>query len=172
MERINAWLNPLGGQAEVTDAVLEQYLRQAGTDAKQLKDMARFAWDISPELAVHMMPRLAAYPSARHSIQELVRAHPDAVSHIPEALPLFLGDAAGAENLDPQRLSHVLTWARCSPVQALSLLCPKLYPPQPSTVQYAVGVLRTCAPELLLLYIPQIVQCIRWDSVSVRPCTL
>lgn len=167
VERLNAWLNPLGEQQEATENVLDQYLRSLLAEQKQLKDMARFAWDISPELAVYLVPRLPGSVAVRTGIQQMIRADPEAVSHLPEALPLFLSDVSTTpESADQQRLSHILTWQKCSPVQALSLLCPKLYPPHPATAQYAVNVLRACPPDLLLLYIPQIVQCVRWDSVS------
>ena len=49
---------------------------------------------------------------------------------------------------------------------ALSLLTPRQYPQHPATLQYAVNVLRGYSPQVLLLYIPQLVQAIRHDTVS------
>lgn len=54
------------------------------------------------------------------------------------------------------QLTHLLTWERCSPVLALSLLCPRLYAPHPITIQYAVRCLRSYPPNVLMLYIPQV----------------
>lgn len=48
---------------------------------------------------------------------------------------------------------------------ALSLLCPRLYEFNPVTAQYAVNVLRSYPINVLFLYIPQIVQSMRWDIV-------
>jgi phosphatidylinositol 4-kinase len=101
----------------------------------------------------------------RTTLQELIRANPEAVSHMADALPLFLGDSSDL-SAESNKLSHVMTWARCSPVMALSLLCPDLYHTHPTTAQYAVDVLRGYSPEVLLIYIQQIVQCVRWDTVS------
>uniref|UniRef100_A0A914RD52 1-phosphatidylinositol 4-kinase n=1 Tax=Parascaris equorum TaxID=6256 RepID=A0A914RD52_PAREQ len=63
-------------------------------------------------------------------------------------------------------LSHVLTWAPCSPVAALSLLGARQYPTHPITIQYAVRVLRSYPPDVLLQYIPQLVQAIRHDTMG------
>lgn len=51
-------------------------------------------------------------------------------------------------------------------MMALALLCPKLYTPHPIMIQYAVRVLRSYSADVLLLYIPQIVQAIRYDTVQ------
>ncbi|CAD5216891.1 unnamed protein product [Bursaphelenchus okinawaensis] len=168
IDRLNAWLNPLGlPEEENSDTQIENYIRTVLLDQqKQFKDMARFAWEISPELAVHLVPRLPAYPAVKTTIRELVRQQPEAVTHLTEALQLFLIDSNTLIEAETAKFSHILTWVHCSPVMAISLLCPKIYPPHPSTAQYAVNVLRACPPDLLLLYIPQIVQCMRWDSMG------
>lgn len=57
-----------------------------------MRDMTKFAWEISPQLAVHLASRFNAYATVRTTLQDLVRSHPESVSHMPEALPLFLGD--------------------------------------------------------------------------------
>lgn len=101
--------------------------------------------------------------------KELIRSNPEAVSHMHEALPLFLGDnSTDLNTIEASKLTHIMTWARCSPIVALSLLCPGLYQPHPTTAQYAVDVLRSYPPDVLLLYIQQLVQCVRWDAVISR----
>ncbi|KAI6188459.1 1-phosphatidylinositol 4-kinase [Aphelenchoides besseyi] len=167
IERINVWVNPLGDQTEETDPALDAYTKQFMGEPKQLRDLTRFAWEISPELAVHLVSRFRAFSQIRATLQELIRSNPEAVSHVPEALPLFLGDPSnGYDMIENSKLSQIMTWTRCSPVLALSLLCPDLFHPHPTTAQYAVDVLRTYSPDVLLLFIPQIVQCIRWDTMG------
>lgn len=59
----------------------------------------------------------------------------------------------------------MLTWARVSPVQALSYFS-RQYPPHPITAQYAVRVLKSYPADAVLFYIPQLVQTLRHDTVS------
>ncbi|VDM61613.1 unnamed protein product [Angiostrongylus costaricensis] len=102
-------------------------------------------------------------PTLLDTLQEMVRLQPEAVSHLPESLPFFLGDTSVFEHTD---IAHVLTWAACSPVMALSLLTPRQYPLHPVTVQYAVRVLRSYPADTLLMYIPQLVQAVRHDTMG------
>ncbi|CAI4230573.1 unnamed protein product [Auanema sp. JU1783] len=165
--RLCAWLNPLGDVVEEGAPNVEQWMKGTLSDSRVesrvLKESARLAWEISPELAVYLPTRFRTCSSLRTTVQEIVRSHPEAVSNIPDALPLFLGDNAVFETAD---MSHVLTWATCSPVMALSLLTPRQYPLHPITVQYAVRVLRSYPADALLMYIPQLVQAVRHDSMG------
>ena len=121
---MNVYVNPLGDLPEEVDASMEAYMRSFLAKQKQLADFTRFAWDLSPELAVHLPTRFRALPTVRHTAQELVRASPDVVSHMPEALLLFIGESPLVfETLEAAKLSHIITWQHCSPVVALSLLC-------------------------------------------------
>ena len=120
---------------------LEEDVRLKQTD-KQWKDNVRNAWDISPTFAIFLPKRLNTVNSVNaasaieRELSRLVRTHPEAVSHIPQALDYFLTKES-VEN-DSLELSHVLTWATCSPIKALSLLCPRAHPNHPLTAQYAV----------------------------------
>ncbi|TKR67531.1 hypothetical protein L596_023672 [Steinernema carpocapsae] len=167
IERILAWMNPLGEVIEDGDPQIDAWLKKTfpdvRTEQKQIKEMVKLSWEISPQLAVHLPARFRTSDDYRFGVQTLVRMNPEAVSHLPEALSLFLGDNAVFEQVE---ISHVLTWTNCSPVMALSLISPRSYPLHPVTVQYAVRVLRTVPPDVLLLYIPQLVQAIRHDSMG------
>ncbi|CAK5086225.1 unnamed protein product [Meloidogyne enterolobii] len=184
IERLYAWLYPRGDLLEPGEVEFDQYLKntlggelQSKPDQKQMRENAKFAWEISPEMAVHMASRFSAnkikilinlstcrfrmYSIVNIVLQELVRAYPEEVSHMPEALPLFLGDPL--TNYERIELTHLLTWARCSPVQALSLLCPRIHSIHPISIKYAVRVLKSYSCDVLIQYIPQLVQTVRWD---------
>ncbi|KAF8358748.1 hypothetical protein PRIPAC_93743, partial [Pristionchus pacificus] len=167
MDRLSAWLNPLGEGTEEGMSAVEQWMKStlgdSRTEQKVLKDTAKLAWQISPEVAIALPSRFRGTNLMRSVIEELVRSNPSIVCHLPDALPLFLADSNVFETSD---MSHVLTWSRCSPVMALSLLTPRQFPIHPATVQYAVNVLRSYSPQILLLYIPQLVQAIRHDSMG------
>ncbi|KAI1713438.1 phosphatidylinositol 3- and 4-kinase domain-containing protein [Ditylenchus destructor] len=168
IERMSAWLHPISDQLEEGEAELDQYLKNilsdARSDQKQMKETTKFAWEISPQMAVHLAERFRMHTTVRVTLQDLIRAQPECVSHMPEALELLLGDTS--TNYDSLDLSHVLTWKNCSPVMALAILCPRLYNPHSITIQYAVRVLRSVPRDVLLLYIPQIVQAVRWDTMG------
>lgn len=58
---MTAWLYPLGDQTEEGEVEMEHLLRtiinDARSDQKQMKETIKFAWEISPQLAVHMAER-------------------------------------------------------------------------------------------------------------------
>lgn len=177
IERLSAWLHPLALAQEDCTLESEQFLRSqildiqgtGGSSSENKKkkiwrEQAELAWSISPELAIQMPSRFRGSEDLIKCVEGLVRSQPELVAHIPEALPLFLGNGSGVfESAD---MSHVLTWARCSPVMALSLLTPRQYPTHPISMQYAVRVLRSYPADALLMYIPQIVQAVRYDTMG------
>ncbi len=133
---------------------------------KQWREITRNAWEISPALAVHLPQRLNNdnAPILVKEVTRFVRSCPEEVCHIPRALDFFLTQES-LEN-DSSELTWILTWARCSPVKALSLLCPRNLPSHPLTVQYAVRVLSSYPADAVLFYIPQLVQATRWDDLG------
>ena len=89
-------------------------------------------------------------------MSRLVRLRPEEVCHIPRALDFFL--TKEALESDAPELPHVLTWARCSPIRALSLLCQRTLPTHPLTAQggclldYLDGILSSCTNPILPEY--------------------
>ncbi|KAL4002855.1 Phosphatidylinositol 3- and 4-kinase family protein [Acanthocheilonema viteae] len=172
IERLSAWLNPLGEALGLEDANIEQWRKStfpdARTEAKLLRENVKIAWQICPELAVYMPSRFRSCSACQTAVQELLVDSPELVTDLPEALSLMLGEGKILEEKveDLKTLSHILTWAICDPVMALSLLGARQYPTHPITVQYAVRVLRSYPPDVLLLYIPQLVQALRHDTMG------
>jgi len=83
---------------EEGEAELEQYTRKivddARPDQKQMRDTTRFAWELSPQLAIHLASRFRMHPSIATTLKELITAQPEPVCHLPEALGLMLGDVS------------------------------------------------------------------------------
>lgn len=96
-------------------------------------------------------------------LKEYIRVSPQTVCHVPEALQYLVTTDSLLK--DSGELVHMLTWARVSPVQALSYFS-RRFPHHPISAQYAVRCLASYPPEAVLFYIPQLVQAIRHDSVS------
>ncbi|KAK5638099.1 hypothetical protein RI129_012394 [Pyrocoelia pectoralis] len=130
---------------------------------KQWQDYTRLAWDISPALAVYLPIRLKKLDAIINEVRHQVIQKPIAVCHIPEALQ-YLATTDTILNDNP-KLVHMLTWAKVSPVQALSYFS-RQFPPHPITAQYAIKVLRSYPPDAVLLYIPQLVQALRHDTMG------
>ncbi|KAJ0173228.1 hypothetical protein K1T71_011404 [Dendrolimus kikuchii] len=126
------------------------------------RDYAKLAWDISPVLAVFMPERLKN-EGIISEIKRKVQAQPMAVCHIPQALKYLVT----TETLlnDAHELVHMITWARVSPVEALSYFS-RQYPPHPLSAQAAVAALTSYPSSAVLLYIPQLVQALRHDTMG------
>jgi len=132
---------------------------------KQWKEYARHAWDISPTLAVFLPTWLTVNSVPLElEVSQLVRANPTKVSHLPQALEFFITEDSLTN--DAPELPNILTWARCSPLRALSLFCKRTIPIHPLTAQYATRVLNSYPAEAVLQYIPQLVQAVRYDDLG------
>ena len=142
---------------------LEEDVRLRQMD-KQWRETVRNAWEISPMLAVYLPQRLNCSVVMEKELSRLVRCNPEEVSHIAKALDFFLTRDSIAS--DSPELTYILTWAKCSPVQATSLFCPRIHPSNPLTAQYAVRVLSSYPEDAVLFYIQQLVQCTRWDDLG------
>ncbi|VDN18544.1 unnamed protein product [Gongylonema pulchrum] len=61
IERLSAWLNPLGENVEVGETSIEQWRKSTFPDtraeARLLRENVKLAWDICPNLAVYMPSR-------------------------------------------------------------------------------------------------------------------
>lgn len=164
IEFLIVWYNP-SSRAELMmpgTANIAAWRAKTITD-KQWKDYTRLAWDISPALAVHLPVRLKNLDPIINEVRHQVIQKPISVGHIPEALQ-YLATTDTILNDNP-KLVHMLTWAKVSPVQALSYFS-RQYPPHPITAQYGIKALRSYPPDAVLLYIPQLVQALRHDTMG------
>ncbi|XP_063216675.1 phosphatidylinositol 4-kinase alpha isoform X2 [Bacillus rossius redtenbacheri] len=164
IEFLMIWHNPLGrpdrsvpGEENITA------WRGKAVTERVWRDHARLAWDISPVLAVHLPSRLRNSEAIVREVSRQVRLNPIAVSHIPQALT-YLVTTDTLLN-DANELVYMLTWARVSPIHALAYFS-RQYPPHPITAQYAVRALSSFPADAVLMYIPQLVQSVRHDTMG------
>lgn len=164
IELLITWYNPTS-RSELHFAGEETITqwKSKPVSEKVLRDITRLAWDLSPVLAVYLPTRLKASETMVKEVCRLVRSNPTSVSHIPHALQYLVT----TENIlnDAPELVHCLSWARVSPVQALSYFS-RQFPPHPITAQYAVRVLSSFPADAVLFYIPQLVQSLRHDTMG------
>lgn len=167
IEFLLAWHNPMSipelhlPNEDTISAWRIQTLSQ--TTERSIKEMVRLAWDISPTLAVHLPHRFKSSDTIVAELSTLVKAHPSQVSHIPEALQYLATPAELVK--DAPELTHILTWAPIQPILALSYFS-RAYPAHPFTAQYAIRSLCSHPSEVVMTYIPQLVQAVRTDTVG------
>ncbi|XP_059048933.1 phosphatidylinositol 4-kinase alpha [Achroia grisella] len=163
IEFLVTWHNPHSRpeQAIPGEDNIATWRAKPNTD-RTWRDYAKFAWDISPTLAVFLPERLKS-ESIVVEMRRKVQAHPTSVCHVPQALK-YLVTTDTLLN-DAHELVHMVTWARVSPVEALSYFS-RQYPPHPLSAQAAVCTLTSYPSSAVLLYIPQLVQALRHDTMG------
>lgn len=164
VEFLSVWHNPSSRPELVIPEENQLTAWRAKTfTEKTWREYTCVAWEISPALAVYLPVRMKNNEIIIQDVREYVRMSPQSVSHIPKAIQYLVMTRALLE--DREELVHALTWARVSPVQALSYFSSRQFPVHPITAQYAVKVLASYPAEAVLFYIPQLVQAIRYDKV-------
>lgn len=164
IEYLITWHNPMSNpDLHLPGEETISAWRSQPTTERAWRDIARLAWDISPTLAVFLPCRFKNSEILQVELSRLVRLNPSAVSHLPEAA-YYLSTTEAVLNDCPE-LTYLLTWARVSPIKALAYFS-RQYPPHPITAQYAVRVLASFPADVILFYIPQLVQAVRYDTMG------
>lgn len=131
------------------------------TTERSIREMVKLAWDLAPSLAVYLPHRFKNSDVIINELSKLVKIQPSAVNHISEAIQ-YLATPADLVKDSPE-LIHILTWVPIQPILALSYFS-KAYPPHPFTAQYAIRSLCSYPSDVVMTYIPQLVQAIRYDK--------
>ncbi|RWS26434.1 phosphatidylinositol 4 kinase-like protein, partial [Leptotrombidium deliense] len=166
IEFLISWHNPMGlpeNHIPGEDTIAAWKSQTFNNTERVWKDTARLAWDIAPSLAVYLAHRFKSSEVIRQEVSRLIRLNPISVSHLPEALQYLITSEVILH--DSSEITHMLTWAKVVPIQALSFFS-RQFPPHPITAQYSVRMLSYYPPEVILFYIPQLVQSVRYDSMG------
>ncbi|KAG8200239.1 hypothetical protein JTE90_025015 [Oedothorax gibbosus] len=164
IEFLITWHNPMSLQENSFpgEDVISTWRSQPMTE-KTWKETARLAWEISPALAVFLPCRFNNSEALANEVSRLVQCNPSSVSHIAEALQ-YLATSESIIN-DSSELTYMLTWATVPPIKALAYFS-RQFPRHPVTAQYAVRVLSSFPSDVILFYIPQLIQSVRHDSMG------
>jgi phosphatidylinositol 4-kinase A len=148
--RLNVWLSPLshGGQH--------------GQNDTQLASFVRTAWAENPALAIQLATR---FPSeqTRRDVRFLLLNQPEKALHQANAIDLLLGESLSSD-LSFQ-LKYLLYWKPVNPVQAVTYFMPA-YGNHPFLLQYGVRAVESHSVDVTFFYVPQIVQCLRYDALG------
>ncbi|CAG0888264.1 unnamed protein product [Cyprideis torosa] len=166
LERLTTWYRPQGILPEVTlpsqDSV--NTWRLTVIPDKTWRDYVKLSWSLNPILAVYLPQRFPSNADViRREVSRFVGQDPDKVAQCPDALSLLV--TADTILKDDVKLVHMLTWSAVTPTRALSFFS-RQFPPHPITAQYGIRVLLSNSPEAIMMYIPQLVQAIRYDTMG------
>ncbi|KAI7830285.1 hypothetical protein BC939DRAFT_392956 [Gamsiella multidivaricata] len=158
LNRLSVWSTPLvlsGASPEVS--VQEKSFSEEGW-----RNMVRFAWSVSPTLALQLMARFKnnIIPS---ELSNLLASDPFAAVHDSDAVQILLGD--GGARYSPSQLKYLLFWHPVSSITAISYFQPA-YHNNPMVLQYAMRSLEHSPVEVVFFYVPQIVQALRHDDLG------
>jgi phosphatidylinositol 4-kinase A len=157
-----------GGPFERIEQAIS-HMKISTTD-KQWIDHVRIAWSVSPTLAVFIPVRFPLDIVIRE-VQALVKLQPERVAHVEHACN-YLATEANISN-DSIELNNLLTWAKVPVITSLSYFgkgasrqnsaIQTTSQAHPIVAQFASKNLMLTKPEILLDYIPQLVQSVRYD---------
>jgi len=159
LNRLSVWSTPLvlGGATHPEVNVHEKSFSEEGW-----RNMVRFAWSVSPTLAIQLMSRFknSVIPS---ELSHLLASDPFAAVHDADAVQVLLGE--GSIRYTPAQLKYLLFWHPVPSITAISYFQPA-YHNNPMVLQYAMRSLEHSPVEVVFFYVPQIVQALRHDDLG------
>ncbi|CCF58901.1 hypothetical protein KAFR_0F03050 [Kazachstania africana CBS 2517] len=146
IQQIETWLAPLS--------------KISGADSNELpSDMLGVAFNNDPRLAVNIVQRYSS-KKLRQALISLVSQKPLLCAGVPRALDSFL---IGMANSSTKTALHaVLYWAPVSPLKSINLFLPE-WNANSFILQYSIFSLESHDVNVTFFYVPQIVQCLRYD---------
>ena len=159
LDRIAAWTNPQSSPAKMIPGMVE-FSAVPIVARYQVESFVQVAWQVSPEIAIHMGSRFPAV-QVQEMLQKLVLDRTEEVLHIPEAVRFLLTEENVHGNV-PQ-LKWLLHWTRCHALDALRVLMSR-FGGHSFVTSWAGTVLASLGARKVLFYLPQLIQALRWDK--------
>lgn len=159
LTKTSVWCNPLNTVGASNPINFSSSAEKSLVTEDAWKDMIRFAWALSPALAVQMDARFV-HPIVRKELHRLIANNSMDVVDVPEALVLLLGDGLTASS--KLNLNYLKYWAPVPAITAANYFLPAYN--HPLILQYAMRSLEYHPIETVFFYVPQIVQALRYDS--------
>ncbi|KAG0179232.1 phosphatidylinositol-4- kinase [Apophysomyces sp. BC1034] len=162
LSRLSVWCNPLNAVSHGHPAMFSGNTEKSMVMEDSWKEIVRFAWEMSPRLAVMMNSRFLQ-PVVHRELHRLIANNSLDVVDVPEALVILLG-----EKLQPNAkldLKYLQYWAPVPAITAANYFLPA-YNNHPLILQYAMRSLEYYPVDTVFFYIPQVVQALRYDELG------
>ncbi|KAF9355629.1 phosphatidylinositol-4- kinase [Mortierella sp. AD094] len=158
LNRLGVWSTPLV-QTGTNPGINTQ---EKSYSDEAWRTMVRFAWGVSPSLALQLMTRFknSAIPS---EIGQLLASDPFAAVNDSDAIQILLGE--GTFRYSAAQLKYLLFWQPVPSITAISYFQPAFHN-NPMVLQYAMRSLEHSPVEVVFFYVPQIVQALRHDDLG------
>ncbi|KAI8369570.1 uncharacterized protein BYT42DRAFT_503440 [Radiomyces spectabilis] len=162
LSRLSVWCNPLNAVGPGYPSNFAGNTEKTFATDESWKDIVRFAWEMSPRLAVQMASRFVQ-PVVQRELHRLIANNMLDVVDVPEALVILLGDRLLPNaKLDLKFLKY---WAPVPAITAANYFSPA-YGKHPLILQYAMRSLEYYPVDIVFFYVPQIVQALRHDEAG------
>lgn len=146
---IETWLSPL--------SKIENDLgREPNTDLLQS------AFDVDPKLAVTFFERYR-FRKFEDALATLIVTNPSHFVGVPEALDFYL--LSGETSRRKSSMHHIVYWCPVDPLKSINLFLPP-WNTNTFLLQYCVFSLEWHDVNVTFFYVPQITQCLRYDSTG------
>lgn len=149
---LETWLDPLNKSSDIP---------------KLPEMLITVAFNKDPVLAVNIVERYSNSTKRLDEVlMQLIMKAPLTCVHIPKALEYLLSFVENSTHAkDGSLLHNVLYWNPISPVKSINLFLPT-WKSNTFVIQYNVRALESHDVNLTFFYVPQIVQCLRYDSTG------
>ena len=158
VDRIVVWHNP-GNLTGLQFA--DQHLLSSRTTAPaEWKQYTQTAWDVAPILAIRFSQRFPAQEPITSTLRALVKAHPESVYDISDAVMYLVTEENVRSNA--AELRNLVYWSPTSLTNAL-LMFNDPFCSHRMVMEYAVHTLYSNPVDEVVFYLAQIVQSLRND---------
>jgi phosphatidylinositol 4-kinase A len=149
--RLSVWLSPL-----------EHYPTHSAIKENDIVPLIRTAWSTEPGIAIQLATRFRS-EALQQAVRFLLLNFPEKATGEADAIETLLGPSLPSDV--SFQLQYLLYWAPVNPMQAVTYFLPA-YGNHPFILQYGLRALDHHSVDITFFYVPQIVQCLRYDVLG------
>ena len=159
VDRIVVWHNP--GQLTSISFTDQHLLSSRSVSASEWTQHTQTAWDIAPILAIRLSQRFPSHDAITSTLRALVKAQPEAVYDISDAVIYLVTEENVRANA--AELRNLVYWSPTSLTNALLMFQPPFCHHR-MVQEYAVHTLYSHPVDQVVFYLSQLLQSLRNDA--------